>query len=251
MREMKTTTEPLSAREQRALTLFANAKELCGCGHVDLALRTALVALADHPYHAEGHHVLAGIYAAAGDAERARDEWETAIRLDPEHHEAIEALERFQAKRAFEDEDTLPRGMRAVTDSALEHVTPGHARVELPAMPAFDDSRVIAAVLVDPDGMVVTQYATEGVTGAACQTLGALLSSLAQDATVTLGGLGLGMLRTLRVECTSGAIGVAPAPNSHTAAIAVKSGVPLGLSRRYLAQAQRHGVRVAEERGGE
>lgn len=236
-----------TAQEQRALTLFANAKELCARGHVELALRTALVALVDHPYHAEGHHVLAGIYEASGDAERARDEWETAARLDPEHAEAIQALERLQAKRAFEDEDTLPHGMRAVADPAVENSS--GARVEAPGMPAFEDPRVIAAILADPDGMVVTQYATEGVGDAACQTLGALLSSLAQDATATLGGLGLGELRTLRVECTSGAIGVAAASQSHIAAIAVKAGVPLGLARRYLRLAQQHARRALQLRG--
>lgn len=49
------------------------------------AERTVLRGLERHPYHADGHDVLARIAADGGDAGRARDEWEMALRLEPRH----------------------------------------------------------------------------------------------------------------------------------------------------------------------
>lgn len=56
------------------------------------AERTALRGLERHPYHADGHDVLARVYADRGDAARARDEWEMALQLTPTHVSALLGL---------------------------------------------------------------------------------------------------------------------------------------------------------------
>lgn len=249
------------ARDPRAIARFAAADELRCRGQFGTALHAALEALAEHPYDADGHHVLGRIYAATGDGERARDEWETALRLDPAHTGARAALgsggASGPAATPLEDEDTLPRGMRAVTidvgsgpteRSSSPTVLPAaRPSASHPGMLAFADPRVVAALLTDRDGMVVAEHAQPGVSEVACQTLGAVLSSLAAETTQVLAGLGMGPWRSLRVECASGALGLAPATDEHVVILAVQSGMPLGLARRYLAAAQRHARSVLED----
>jgi predicted regulator of Ras-like GTPase activity (Roadblock/LC7/MglB family) len=243
-------------RDPRAAARFAAADELRLRGQHAAALHAALDALAEHPYDADGHHLLARIYAAAGDTVRARDEWETALRLDPSHSSARAALAApGQSALSIEDEDTLPRGMRAVTvDVAPDPpAAPRNAGVASrpaatqPGMLAFADPRVIAGLLTDRHGMVVAQHAADGVSDVACQALGAVLSSLAGETVQALDALGMGRWRTLRVECASGALGLAPANDEHLVILAVQSGMPLGLARRYLTAAQRHARSVLEE----
>ncbi len=53
------------------------------------AERTALRGLVRHPYCADGHDVLARIRAASGDRVGAGDEWEMALRLDPNQLSAL------------------------------------------------------------------------------------------------------------------------------------------------------------------
>lgn len=248
------------ARDPRATARFAAADELRVRGQHAAAVHAALEALAAHPYDADGHHVLARIYAASGDAARARDEWETALRLDPGHAGARVALAPHAEPPAtsLEDEDTLPRGMRAVTAEvaavapAAVHGAPGAASAVRPTaahpgMLSFADPRVVAALLTDRDGMVVAEHAQAGVGEMACQTLGAVLSSLAAETTQVLTALGMGQWRSLRVECASGALGLAPVSDEHVVILAVQSAMPLGLARRYLEAAQRHARAVLED----
>jgi predicted regulator of Ras-like GTPase activity (Roadblock/LC7/MglB family) len=248
--------ERVPARDPRAVARFAAADELRLRGQHAAALHAALDALAEHPYDADGHHLLARIYAGAGDAVRARDEWETALRLDPAHAGARSGLATMAAQGgqapAFEDEDTLPRGVRTVTDAGPagagpETGTPARAAATHPGMLSFPDPRVIAALLTDRDGMVVAQHAASGVSDEACQALGAILSSLAAETPQVLTALGMGRLRTLRVECASGALALAPVPDDHLVVVAVQQGTPLGLARRYLTAAQRHAQSVLED----
>ena len=64
------------------------ADALRRAGQLDVALRVALRGLDRHPYVADAHDVLARIHADRGELERAADEWEMALRLDPSHAQA-------------------------------------------------------------------------------------------------------------------------------------------------------------------
>jgi predicted regulator of Ras-like GTPase activity (Roadblock/LC7/MglB family) len=73
------------ARDPSSLAFLPLADALRRAGQLDVALRVALRGLDRHPYVADAHDVLARIHADRGDLERAADEWEMALRLDPAH----------------------------------------------------------------------------------------------------------------------------------------------------------------------
>ena len=62
-------------------------------GNVATAVRLLEANAADHPEAASAAFGLGRAYAAAGDAERARAEYERALALDPEHRRARQALD--------------------------------------------------------------------------------------------------------------------------------------------------------------
>lgn len=76
------------ARDPSSLVFMPLADALRRAGQLDVALRVALRGLDRHPYLADAHDVLARIHADRGDLERASDEWEMALRLDPAHAQA-------------------------------------------------------------------------------------------------------------------------------------------------------------------
>ncbi len=76
------------ARDPSSLVFMPLADALRRAGQLDVALRVAMRGLDRHPYLADAHDVLARIHADRGDLERAADEWEMALRLDPAHAQA-------------------------------------------------------------------------------------------------------------------------------------------------------------------
>src|SRR5687768_11065478 len=76
------------ARDPSSLVFMRLADALRRAGQLDLAMRVALRGLDRHPYVSDAHDVLARIHADRGDLERASDEWEMALRLDPSHEQA-------------------------------------------------------------------------------------------------------------------------------------------------------------------
>lgn len=73
------------ARDPAGMGWVPLADALRRARRLPAAERTALRGLERHPYHADGHDVLARIAADGGDTGRARDEWEMALRLEPRH----------------------------------------------------------------------------------------------------------------------------------------------------------------------
>ena len=61
-------------------------------GKHDLALQVALRGLERHPHGTAGHDLLARISADRGDIERAFDEWDMVLRLDPAHLGALKGM---------------------------------------------------------------------------------------------------------------------------------------------------------------
>ncbi|MFN8667653.1 MAG: roadblock/LC7 domain-containing protein [Gemmatimonadaceae bacterium] len=73
------------ARDPAGMGWVPLADALRRARRLPAAERTALRGLERHPYHADGHDVLARIAADGSDLGRARDEWEMALRLEPRH----------------------------------------------------------------------------------------------------------------------------------------------------------------------
>ncbi len=80
------------ARAPAGLAWVALAEALRRARRLADAERIALRGLERHPYHADGHDILARVHADRGDASRARDEWEMALQLAPGHVGALLGL---------------------------------------------------------------------------------------------------------------------------------------------------------------
>ena len=61
-------------------------------GQLDLALKVATRGLERHPYDADAHDLLARVWSDRGDVERARDEWEAALRCSTDHVGALKGI---------------------------------------------------------------------------------------------------------------------------------------------------------------
>jgi predicted regulator of Ras-like GTPase activity (Roadblock/LC7/MglB family) len=114
------------ARDPSSLVFMPLADALRRAGQLDLAMRVALRGLDRHPYIADAHDVLARIHADRGELERASDEWEMALRLDPSHEQARLGLGFIDFRRG--DLESAERRLSAAADgdpgvvTALAHV---------------------------------------------------------------------------------------------------------------------------------
>ena len=80
------------ARDPSSLVFVPLGEALRRQGSTDLALKVVLRGLERHPYHADGHDLVARIAVDRGDLERAHDEWDMALRLAPQHAGAQKGL---------------------------------------------------------------------------------------------------------------------------------------------------------------
>ena len=140
------------ARDPSSLVFMRLADALRRAGQLDVAMRVALRGLDRHPYVADAHDVLARIHADRGDLERAADEWEMALRLDPSHAQARLGLGFVDFRRG--NLESAEQRLAAAGDSdpgvesALAHVrTALAARSAGTTVPAgsFDISSVATA----------------------------------------------------------------------------------------------------------
>ncbi len=80
------------ARNPDSLSFLRLADELRRRRALPEARTVALRGLERHPYLADAHDMLARVYADDGETQRARDEWEMALRIDPDHLESLKGL---------------------------------------------------------------------------------------------------------------------------------------------------------------
>src|SRR5687768_11686300 len=128
------------ARDPSSLVFMPLADALRRAGQLDLAMRVALRGLDRHPYIADAHDVLARIHADRGELERASDEWEMALRLDPSHEQARLGLGFVDFRRG--DLESAERRLASASDrepgviTALAHVRTALAAREVGAVVA-------------------------------------------------------------------------------------------------------------------
>lgn len=111
------------ARDPRSISFLPLARFYHGSGRHDAARRLCLRGLEQHPDNVEAHYLLGLIYRAAGEPERALDEWDIALRLDPTYTAARRELGLL----------LLERGDRDAARGHLERVAaaaPGDPAVE-------------------------------------------------------------------------------------------------------------------------
>ena len=135
------------ARDPSSLVFMPLADALRRAGQLDVALRVALRGLDRHPYLPDAHDVLARIHADRGDLERASDEWEMALRLDPSHAQANLGLGFVEFRRG--DLDSAERRLSTVP---LAEQTPGVAAALAHVRSALGARPTNGAPVVVPNG---------------------------------------------------------------------------------------------------
>jgi predicted regulator of Ras-like GTPase activity (Roadblock/LC7/MglB family) len=248
------------ARNPDSLAFLRLAEELRGRRELDEARAVALRGLERHPYLADAHDMLARVHADAGDAERARDEWEMAVRIDPRHLPALKGLGFLAWRRR--DLVGADRYLRAALqlDPADAGVARAHARVTAmraeAAAGAPDDSSAVAgdpvrmlfapllgdgdrtALLLDRDGLVMAGAYVDHDGRDVGDEIGAELSGVSDEATRALAHLGLGDWVAMLVEARHATLGLAPVPNGGVVLVAAARDTHIGFVRRLLAQAR-------------
>ena len=251
------------ARDPNSLAFLQLAEALRRRRDLSQARAVALRGLARFPYLADAHDVLARVHVDAGESERARDEWEMAVRIDPRHLPALKGLgflawrrqDLAGAERYLREARTLdPRdeGLR----EAHQRVAGAMTAESTAASPLPDESgsdstheaRMLfapllgtgdrTALLVDRDGLVVAGAYLDADGRDVGDEIGAELSGVSEEATRALEHLGLGDWTALLVEARHATVGLAPAPKGSVVLVAAALDTHIGFVRRLLAQAR-------------
>ena len=261
------------ARDPSSLVFMPLADALRRAGQLDVALRVALRGLDRHPYVADAHDVLARIHADRGDLERAADEWEMALRLDPSHAQARLGLGFIDFRRG--DFESAERRLSAATDfdggvaTALAHVRsalaarsggsvpagspsrelPQPTCPPIPEFPAPDLSRARqlfspvldgtdqTALLVDCDGLVLAGSHVDPTGSDVSEIVAAELAGVSGEAERAMRHLRLGAWTSLLVEADDAVIAMTPAPLGGLVVVAASRETPVGLVRLLLDRA--------------
>jgi predicted regulator of Ras-like GTPase activity (Roadblock/LC7/MglB family) len=265
-------TEEL-ARDPHSLSFLPLAEALRRKRQHGEALAVALRGLERHPYLPDAHDLLARIAADSGDGQRARDEWETVLRLEPRHVPALKGLG-FLAFRAG-DLPSAQRLLRSALEAdpgdagaraALERIArsrrrpartpaavamtaavpqPGFAGPPLPAArqarelfaPLLGDGDR-TALLLDRDGLVLAGAYVDEDGRDASDDIGAELSGVSDEATRALDNLGLGAWESILVEAQHATVALAPVQDGTMILVAAARDTSIGLVRRLQARAR-------------
>jgi tetratricopeptide (TPR) repeat protein len=220
-------------------------------GQLDMALKVVLRGLERHPHRADAHDLLARIAIDRGDLQRAIDEWDAVLRLDPTHLGALKGLsyicflqgrtedaERYLQRAAGQGEDT---GIGA----ALANVrrSSGPMRAMTSAGDDDDPRRLFAdlltdgeqtALLLDSQGLVLAGLYVGEDGRDVSQEIGAQLSGVPDEAERAARYLELGDWRSIVVETDVAVVAMMPAGKDGLVVFAASRATPLGLLRRLL-----------------
>lgn len=252
------------ARDPSSLVFMPLADALRRAGQLDVAMRVALRGLDRHPYVADAHDVLARIHADRGDLERAADEWEMALRLDPSHAQAslglgfvdfrrgnLESAERRLAS-APDPDSGVASALAHVRSALAKRAAPARLTAHAPAVaeyPVPDVSRarqVFASVLegddqtallVDADGLVLAGTYSDASGNDVSEIVAAELAGVSGEAERAMRHLGLGAWMSLLVEADDAVLAMTPAPMGSLLVVAASKQTPVGLVRLLLDRA--------------
>jgi tetratricopeptide (TPR) repeat protein len=244
------------AADPASLVFLPLAEALRRRGQLDAARKVAMTGLHRYPDLADAHDLLARILGDLRDFERAFDEWDIALRLDPGHagaHKGIgflyfvagdveRARTHLEQAAAARPDDT---GVRA----ALERLRPetGGAPAAAPA-PASEPAPVPAPrsvpapaprtdgfdpdaadmVLVDGHGLRLAGRLRAPDGREVADPVAAELAGVSREAARAARLLGLGEWRCLSAEAGAGHLIVVPAAPDAMLLLARERSVPLG-----------------------
>jgi predicted regulator of Ras-like GTPase activity (Roadblock/LC7/MglB family)/predicted Zn-dependent protease len=249
------------ARDPGSLAFLALGEALRARGDTETAWRVAVRGLERHPHNSAAHELLARIHADQGELDRAFDEWDMALRLDPDavgarkgmgfvcytRGQYSEAEELLSAAAASDPSDgsiaaalELVREQRSAAGSedgvgGREHAS----RAADAGDPRFLFTEALTesdqtALLLDKDGLVLAgAYFTADGSDLA-EDIGAELSGVSDEAFRAARHLGLGSWSALVIETEAATLSMAPAGDDGVLLLATGGSTPLGLAKRLL-----------------
>ncbi|HEX8946014.1 MAG TPA: tetratricopeptide repeat protein [Gemmatimonadaceae bacterium] len=241
------------ARDPSSLVFLQLGEALRRQGQVEIALKIALRGLERHPHHAEAHDLVARIAVDRRDFARAHEEWETVLRLAPDHVGAMKGLGYicFQQGRFDDAEQYLGRavagGAAGDVSNALEMVRrssgSNSAAWSAQAATASDPQRIFAdllvddgqtALLLDGNGYVLGGLYLDSMGSDVSQDIGAQLSGISDEVERSMRHLEIGSWRSIVFETQAAVVAMAPTADDGLVVVAASRSTPLGLLRRLL-----------------
>lgn len=241
-------------------------------GRRDAALSVVLRGLERNPEHVDAHALLALLHVDAGEREKAGDEWEMILRLDPRNFDARRglgflALERgdlanasthlHAAAESRAGDPTVAQALDVLArrEKARGGAAPAPGPVLSPPAGRADEHRdreatdparlfdplareapFLGALLLDGRGLVLAGSMSRAASGDG-EALGALLSPAVDEATRTVQLLGMGSWEGVMLECEGAALHLAPAGDG-VLVLAARPGAPAGWVVRAAGQAR-------------
>jgi predicted regulator of Ras-like GTPase activity (Roadblock/LC7/MglB family) len=251
------------AADPASLVFMQLAEALRRRGQLEAARKVAVTGLHRYPDLADAHHLLARVLGDQRDFERAFDEWDIALRLDPGHagaHKGIgflyfvagdvararEHLERAAA--ALPDDEGVRAALERIRDATPDTEAPpaaptGHRAAGTPSAPGTEhpappsapghpvpefDAEAADLVLVDGHGMRLAGRLRAPDGSDVADRVAAELAGVFREAERAARLLGLGEWRTLAAEAAAGHMVVVPAAPDAVLLVARERSVPLG-----------------------
>lgn len=250
------------AGDPASLAFIPLADALRRSGQVDVALRVALRGLERHAYNADAHDAAARIYVDMSERERARDEWEMALKIAPGHVGALRGLGFLAFQRgdvATAERHLLDAAERSPQDAgirtALERLravrphgsaTNGGPAAPAPARLTYTVAEPLGELLIDASGLVLAGELRDTGGTDVSASVGAELTGVRAEAEQALARLGLGEWRALSIDAKTASVGLAPAPNGAVTLVAAAPGTAPGLFRRHLQRARQRALAFFE-----
>jgi len=226
-------------------------------GQLDAAQKVALQGLGRYPHLPDAHDLFARILTDKADFERAFDEWDMALRLDPQHagaHKGLgflyfkagraqEALEHLEAGLAEAPDDPSLKNAVARVRDALGAAAPAPAAP--PAAPApptaeEDDAAARAAIfaglegaengllLVDTQGLRLGGGLRDTTNTDVADVVAAHLAGVSREAARSAKLLGLGQWEMVVLEAPGGNAALLPASSEALLLVVRDASVPMG-----------------------
>ncbi len=228
-------------------------------GQLDAAQKVALQGLGRYPHLPDAHDLFARILTDKADFERAFDEWDMALRLDPQHagaHKglgflyfksgnALKALEHLELALAeAPDDPSLQHAAARVRGALGEQAPPAQAPTPVAAAPVRtaeeDDAATRAAVfaglegaengllLVDTQGLRLGGGLRDTANGDVADVVAAHLAGVSREAARTAKLLGLGSWEIVVLEAPGGNAALLPASSEALLLVVRDASVPMG-----------------------
>jgi tetratricopeptide (TPR) repeat protein len=242
------------ARDPSSLVFLDLGEALRRDGQMDVALTIVRRGLERHPQNVDAHNLMARVAIDKRDLKRAAEEWQTVLRLAPDHVGALKGLGYicYQEGRLEDAERYLnhaaTRGGGASVAAALDSVRRSSgelstATVETlaPSDPQWLFADLLAdagqtALLLDENGYVLGGVYLDADGTDLAHEIGAQLTGISDEAVRATRHLGIGDWKSIVFETEVASVAMAPTDDDGLLVLAASRATPLGLVRRLLDQ---------------